>query len=165
MIKRDLYIDQLRAFIDKPLIKVITGIRRCGKSAMLLLLKEELLGKGVGSENIVHINFESFEHADLCEATKLYAYIKSKITKKQRYYILLDEIQEVKGWEKAVDAFLVDFNADLYITGSNSRLLSSELATYLAGRYVEIQMYTLSFLEYLLRPFCATPCKGTTFGM
>lgn len=149
MIKRDLYLNQLRDFIDKPLIKVITGIRRCGKSAMLFLLKEELIGRGVSAENIVHINFESFEHADLCEATKLYAHIKSKITNKQPYYILLDEIQEVNGWEKAVDAFLVDFNADLYITGSNSRMLSSELATYLAGRYVEIQMYTLSFSEYL----------------
>jgi predicted AAA+ superfamily ATPase len=149
MIKRELYLNQLRDFIDKPLIKVITGIRRCGKSAMLYLLKNELLGRGVSAENIVHVNFESFEYSDLCKADKLYAHIKSKIINKQPYYILLDEIQEVNGWEKAVDAFLVDFNADIYITGSNSRLLSSELATYLAGRYVEIRMYPLSFSEYL----------------
>ncbi|MBK9291970.1 MAG: ATP-binding protein [Bacteroidetes bacterium] len=149
MIKRDLYLNQLREFIDKPLIKVITGIRRCGKSAMLLMLKDELMGRGVDDENIIHINFESFNYADLHEADKLYAHIKSKITNRRPYYVLLDEIQEVKGWERAVDALLVDFHADIYITGSNAHLLSSELATYLAGRYVEIQIYTLSFSEYL----------------
>ena len=149
MIKRDLYLNQICDFIDKPFIKVITGIRRCGKSAILTLLRDELLRKGIAEENIIYINFESFEFSDIDKADKLYNFIKAKITGKQRYYILLDEIQEVVSWEKAVDAFLVDFNADIFITGSNSHLLSSELATFLSGRYVEIHIYTLSFSEYL----------------
>lgn len=150
MIRRDLYLNQLCDYIDKPFIKVITGIRRSGKSAILMLLRDELLGKGINKENIISINFESFEYSDIDKAEKLCKFIKSKISNKQRYYILLDEIQEVESWEKAVNSFLVDFNADIYITGSNSRLLSSELATYLAGRYIEIHLYTLSFAEYLL---------------
>lgn len=149
MIRRELYISQLFEFIDKPFVKVLTGIRRCGKSAILLLLKEELVRKGIREENIIQINFESFEYSDIDQSTKLYEFVKARISGKQRYYILLDEIQEVKSWEKAVDAFTVDFNADIFITGSNSRLLSSELATYLAGRYVEIPVYTLSFAEFI----------------
>jgi predicted AAA+ superfamily ATPase len=150
MIRRDLYLNQLFGYIDKPFIKVITGIRRSGKSAILMLLRDELLKKGIDEINIIYINFESFEFSDLDQADKLYQFTKAKIQNNQRYYILLDEIQEVKFWEKAVNSFLVDFNADVYITGSNSRLLSSELATYLAGRYVEIHLHTLSFSEYLL---------------
>lgn len=149
MIKRELYLNQLRNFIDKPFIKVIAGLRRSGKSSILILLCDELLKMGIAEENIIYVNFESFEFSDIDKAEKLYAFVKSKITNKQRYYVLLDEIQEVKSWEKAVNSFLVDFNADIYITGSNSRLLSSELATYLAGRYVEFQITTLSFGEYL----------------
>lgn len=150
MISRELYLNQLRNFIDKPLIKVITGLRRSGKSVILKLLKEELMQRQISEEQIIHLNFDSFQFSDIENAEKLYAYIKERITKKQRYYILLDEIQEVNSWEKAVNSFLVDFDGDIYITGSNSRLLSSELATYLAGRYVEINLYTLSFSEYLL---------------
>ena len=150
MIKRDLYLNQLYDYIDKPFIKVITGIRRSGKSAILMLLRNELLIKGIEGKNIIYINFESFEYSDIDKADKLYMFIKAKITNKQRYYILLDEIQEVVSWEKAVNSFLVDFNVDIYITGSNSRLLSSELATYLTGRYIEIHVHTLSFAEYLL---------------
>lgn len=149
MIRRELYISQLFEFIDKPFIKVLTGIRRCGKSAMLVLLKEELVRKGIKEENIIQINFESFEFSDIDQSAKLYEFVKARISGKQRFYLLLDEIQEVKSWEKAVDAFRVDFNTDIFITGSNSRLLSSELATYLAGRYVEIPVYTLSFAEYI----------------
>jgi predicted AAA+ superfamily ATPase len=150
MIKRDLYLNQLRSFIDKPFIKVITGIRRSGKSVILKLLKEELLMRQISEEQIIYLNFDSFEFSDIDRADKLYAYIKERIKGGKRYYILLDEIQEVNSWEKAVNSFLVDFDSDIYITGSNSRLLSSELATYLAGRYVEIHLYTLSFSEYLL---------------
>ncbi len=150
MILRELYLNQLRNFIDKPLIKVITGLRRSGKSVILKLLKDVLLQRQISEEQIIYLNFDSFQFSDIENAEKLYAYIKFRITKKQRYYILLDEIQEVNSWEKAVNSFLVDFDADVYITGSNSRLLSSELATYLAGRYVEINLYTLSFSEYLL---------------
>ncbi len=150
MIKRDYYLNQLCDYIDKPFIKVITGIRRCGKSAILLLLRDELLKKGITEKQIIHLNFESLELSDIDKAEILYKYVKEKITDKKRYYLLLDEIQEVESWEKAVNSFFVDFNADIYITGSNSRMLSSELATYLTGRYVEIILYTLSFAEYLL---------------
>jgi hypothetical protein len=149
VIKRDLYLNQIRDFIDKPIIKVITGIRRCGKSVILKLLKEELLNKQINEEQIIYLNFDSFEFSDIDKAEKLYTYVKERIKEKQRYYILLDEVQEVDSWEKAVNSFFVDFDSDIYITGSNSRLLSSELATYLAGRYVEIHLYTLSFSEYL----------------
>ncbi len=149
MIERKLYLDHLSAFIDKPFIKVLTGIRRCGKSAMLLLLKELLMERGIAEDHILLINFESFEFSGIDTSEKLYGYLKSKMIDNQRYYILLDEIQEVKDWEKTVNALTVDFDTDVYITGSNSRLLSSELATYLAGRYVQIPVYTLSFAEYL----------------
>jgi predicted AAA+ superfamily ATPase len=150
MIKRELYLNQLRDFIDKPFIKVITGLRRSGKSSIIMMLRDELLSKGNGESNIIYINFESFEYSEVDTADKLYKFVKTKIDNKQRYYILLDEIQEVTSWEKAVNSFLVDFNSDIYITGSNSRLLSSELATYLTGRYVEFKIHPLSFAESLL---------------
>jgi len=150
MIKREIYLNQLLEFIDKPFIKVITGLRRSGKSSILRLLSDELLIRGNKESNIIYINFESFEFSEIDKADKLYNYIKARITNSQRYYILLDEIQEVADWEKAVNSFLVDFNTDIYITGSNSRLLSSELATYIAGRYIDLHINTLSFAEYLL---------------
>ena len=149
MIKRELYLDQLRAFIDKPFIKVITGMRRSGKSSLLLLLQDELLKRGIRKENIIYINFESFDFSDIDTADQLYKFVKDKIENKHRYYVLLDEIQEVVSWEKAVNSFLVDFNADIYVTGSNSGLLSSELATYLTGRYIDIHVLPLSFAESL----------------
>jgi len=149
MIFRKTYMDKIVPFIDKPFIKVITGLRRSGKSTILLLLKEELLKRGAGEQQIIYINFESFDYADIDSSDKLYRYVKDRISGQGRYYLLLDEIQEVDSWEKAVDAFRVDFDADIYVTGSNSRLLSSELATYLAGRYVEIPVFTLSFGEYM----------------
>lgn len=149
MINRELYLNQLCLFIDKPIIKVITGIRRCGKSVMLSLLIEELLTRGVDAHRIVHLNFDSLEHINIRSAETLYSYIKNKAGKKERCYILLDEIQEVDQWEKAINSFFTDLDADIYITGSNSHLLSSELATYLAGRYVELNLFTLSFAEYL----------------
>jgi len=150
MIRRDLYLNQLFNFIDKPLIKVITGIRRSGKSVLLKLLKEELYKRQISEDQIIYLNFDSFEFSETDTSEKLYMYVKERISGKQRCYILLDEIQEVKSWEKAVNSISIDFNSDIYITGSNSRLLSSELATYLAGRYVEIHLYTLSFSETLL---------------
>jgi len=149
MIKRELYLNQLYEFIDKPLIKVITGIRRCGKSVILKLLKEELLNRQINEGQIIYMNFDSFEFSSIDKAEKLYTYVKERMNEQKRSYILLDEIQEVDSWEKAVNSFFVDFDSDIYITGSNSRLLSSELATYLTGRYVEIHLYTLSFSEYL----------------
>jgi len=149
IIRRELYLEQLRPFIDKPLIKVLTGIRRSGKSSILLMLQEELTQRGVNDENIIYINFESMEHSDMDNAKSLYSFVKSKVSNEFKCYILLDEIQEVKGWEKAINSFLVDFNVDIYITGSNSKLLSSELATYIAGRYIEINVTPLSFKENL----------------
>ncbi|MET4547277.1 putative AAA+ superfamily ATPase [Pedobacter africanus] len=149
ILRRDNYLNQLSGFIDKPLIKILTGIRRSDKSSVLMLLKQELLSKGINQENIIHINLESMQYADLDEARKLYAFVNQQIERPQKYYILLDEIQEVRNWEKAINSFLVDFDVDIYLTGSNSHLLSSELATYLAGRYIEIPIYTLSFSEYL----------------
>ena len=149
MVRREKYFNILSSYIDKPFIKVITGLRRSGKSVLLSLLRDELIRRGIDETNIILINFESFEFSEIDDAGKLHQYIKSKINNSRRYYILLDEIQEVSSWEKAINSFRVDFDADLYITGSNSRLLSSELATYLAGRYIEIPVYTLSFREYL----------------
>ena len=149
MINRPNYLQQLKPFIDTPLIKVITGIRRSGKSTVMKLLHAELISQGVDEQNIIHINFESFAFSEYKTAEKLYALVKEKIQTTQKYYLLLDEIQEVADWEKAVNAFMVDFNLDLYITGSNSHLLSSELSTYLAGRYIEIPIFTLSYKEFL----------------
>jgi len=149
MIEREQYIQQLEAFTNKPFIKVITGIRRSGKSSVLLLLREKLLQKGVIVEDITFINFESFAYSELQTAEKLYHYLASKIQPAKRNYLLLDEIQEVNNWEKCINALMVDFDVDIYLTGSNSHLLSSELSTYLAGRYVQIPIFTLSFKEYL----------------
>ena len=149
MIKRTLYLDKIKEFIDKPFIKVISGIRRSGKSSILLLLKDEILHRGAQEQQILLINFESFNYSEIKTGEQLYTYIKQQINPSKKSYILLDEIQEVVGWEKAVNSFMLDFDADVYITGSNSHLLSSELATFLAGRYVEFQIQTLTFRECL----------------
>src|SRR5690554_7633930 len=127
MILRLSYIEAIKSFIDKPQVKIITGIRRSGKSTVLRLLKEELLQRGVLQEQILAVNFESFTFYDILEAKKLYQFIGDRIKTTQKYYLLLDEIQEVKDWEKAVNSFLVDFEVDIYLTGSNSHLLSSEI--------------------------------------
>ena len=142
---------QIRSFMNRPFVKVIAGIRRCGKSVVLQLIAEELERQEVAKEHIVYMNFESFEWMDIADAKALYLYIKDKVEKTDgKVYILLDEIQEVKDWEKAVNSFMVDWDVDVYVTGSNSRLLSSELSTYLAGRYVSFHIMPLSFNEYLL---------------
>ena len=154
MIERELYMKQIRPFMNRPFVKVIAGIRRCGKSVVLQLIEEELERQDVAKEHIVYMNFESFEWMDITDAKALYLYIKDKVESTNgRVYILLDEIQEVKDWEKAVNSFMVDWDVDVYdvyVTGSNSRLLSSELSTYLAGRYVSFHIMPLSFNEYLL---------------
>jgi hypothetical protein len=149
MVVREVYMRKLESFIDKPFVKILTGIRRSGKSSVLLLLREKLILKGVSPEQIIHVNFESFTNADFLTAEKLYHHMTSLIQKGRRSYILFDEIQEVNSWEKCVNSMMVDFDVDIFLTGSNSHLLSSELATYLAGRYVEVPVYTLSFNEYL----------------
>jgi predicted AAA+ superfamily ATPase len=147
MFIRKLYTERLKAFLDKPLVKVITGIRRCGKSSLLLLFQEQLL-QHKDKDHIISINFEDAEFDTLLTHRDLNRYLASKMTGPGRYYIFLDEIQAVENWEKCVNSLRLK-NTDIYITGSNSKLLSSELATLLAGRYVTLHLYTLSFAEFL----------------
>lgn len=149
MKKQDLYLNKLIQFKDKQFIKVITGIRRCGKSTLLKLFREYLLENDISEKQIIYINFESMQFDDIKDYKLLYEYIKEHTVEESRTYLLLDEIQEVAHWEKAVNSFLIDFNVDVYITGSNAWLLSSELSTLLSGRYVEIKMLPLSFKEYM----------------
>ena len=150
MIKREVYMSKIRKFIDKRIIKVLTGIRRSGKSVILQLIQEELLGRGVNISNIVTYNFESVANIKLTDALVLYAEVKSRIEKLDgRVYLFFDEVQEVIGWEKCINSFQVDFDVDIYITGSNAKLLSGELATLIAGRYVEIKIYPFSYVEFL----------------
>ena len=151
MKNRDEYLKKLIVFKDKSQIKVITGVRRCGKSALLELFKEYLLKEcNADAKNIVQINFELEEFRNIVDSTDLYDYIKERIKKtKGTVYLLLDEIQVVKNWEKAVNSLNIDSDVDIYITGSNAYLLSSELSTFLSGRYVEIKMLPLSYKEFL----------------
>lgn len=149
MIHRDLYLKKIRPFMNKELIKVITGIRRCGKSVMLEIIQNELLKDGVPAEAMLTYNFESLTLAPLCTAQALHQdVIEKSATIPRKVYLFFDEVQEVKDWEKAINSFRVDLDCDIYITGSNSKLLSGELASYLAGRYVEFVMYPLSFREF-----------------
>ncbi len=149
MINRDLYLDRIRPFINKELVKVITGIRRCGKSVMLEIIQHELKKNGVSTEYMLTYNFESMTLAHLCTAEALHRDVMEKAKAiPGRVYLFFDEVQEVQHWEKAINSFRVDLDCDIYITGSNSKLLSGELATYLAGRYVEFVMYPFSFREF-----------------
>lgn len=150
MIQRERYLKKITPFIDKPVIKVITGIRRCGKSTFLKLIRDSLTDKGVKQENILLINKDSLEFDSLTNYKQLVSYVTDRfknITGKK--YLFVDEVQEIEGWEKAISGFLTDNTADLFVTGSNSRMLSSELATYISGRYVELKLYTLTFSEFL----------------
>lgn len=150
MIKRENYMKQIRPFIDGELIKVLTGIRRCGKSVMLELIKEELSLMGVGSERFISFNFESLKNASYCNAQALYDEVMRQSALIQgKVYLFFDEIQEVESWEKCINSLRVDLDCDIYITGSNAKLLSGELATYLAGRYVEFEITPFSFSEFL----------------
>lgn len=145
---RNIYLNQLIAFKDKEPVKVITGIRRCGKSSLLKLMQEYLLNSGVKQDQIIAINFESLEFQEM-NYKELYEYVKKKIPTTKRAYLFFDELQRIERWEDAINSFRVDFDCDIYITGSNSYLLSSEYSTYLSGRYVEIKMYPLSFKEFI----------------
>ena len=150
MIIRERYMQQIRDFIDKPVVKVITGMRRTGKSALLEMTIDELIQRGVRKENTFYANFESLRYEKLKDYRALYEAVSQAAEAADgKLYILLDEIQEVTEWEKAVNSFRVDFDCDIFITGSNAKLLAGELATLLAGRYVEIRVYPLSFAEYL----------------
>lgn len=146
--KRDLYLDKLIAFQDTEPIKVVTGIRRCGKSSLLKLMAAHLRGNGVSDEQIIEMNFESYEFLKMT-ADELYRYVKERVLPDRRMYLFFDELQRMDGWENAVNSFRVDFDCDIYITGSNAYLLSSEYSTYLSGRCVEIKMLPLSFAEFV----------------
>ncbi len=146
--KRDHYLDKLIAFKDTEPVKVITGIRRCGKSSLLKLMVKHLLDNGIELEQIIRMNFESHEFNKMSSDT-FYEYVKSHIIPNKRMYLFFDEVQRIDGWEDSVNAFRVDFDCDIYITGSNAYLLSSEYSTYLSGRCVEIKMLPLSFSEFL----------------
>lgn len=146
--KRDLYLKRMIAFQDTEMIKVVTGIRRCGKSSLMKLMAQHLRESGVADDQILEMNFESMSIPDM-DARGFYEYVKARICPDKRTYLFFDEVQKVPGWENAVNSFRVDFDCDIYITGSNAYLLSSELSTYLSGRYVEIKVLPLSFREFL----------------
>ena len=163
--KRDLYLNRMIAFQDKEMIKVMTGIRRCGKSSLMRLMAEHLRETGVQDEQIIEMNFESMRFPDM-DARGFYEYVKERILADKRMYLFFDEVQRVKGWENAVNSFRVDFDCDIYITGSNAYLLSSELSTYLSGRYVEIKVFPLSFREFLdFHGYVVTERKSPAGGM
>lgn len=149
MIVRPYYLDILRTYRDVPLVKILAGIRRCGKSTILDMLKDDLIGSGVSADHVIHLRYTSEELDDGMTAKQMYRDIKGRMTDGQRYYLLLDEVQEVEGWEKAINSLLEDANTDIYVTGSNSKLMSGEISTYLTGRYISIPVFTLSFAEYL----------------
>lgn len=152
MTKRELYIEKIKPFINKDIVKVLTGIRRSGKSVMLKLIMEELKQNKIDEKQFININFENLINIELTTADKLHEYILKKASEiKKKCYIFLDEIQEVKDWEKCINSLRVneEYDFDIYITGSNAKLLSGELSTYLAGRYVEFVIYPFSFKEFL----------------
>ncbi len=149
MIKREIYMNRIRPFIGTELIKVMTGIRRCGKSVMLELIKQELIESGISPSQFISINFEDMSYAHLQTAKALHDEITKRTTSLSgKVYLFFDEIQEVKDWEKCVNSLRVSLDCDIYITGSNAKLLSGELATYLGGRYVEFVIYPFSFAEF-----------------
>lgn len=149
MINRDNYLNKLIGFKNEPIIKVVTGIRRCGKSTLLKIFQEYLLENGVKNEQIISINFEDMTFSDIDDAKKLHEHISARLIDNETNYIFLDEIQNVYNFQKAVDSLYIKNNTDIYITGSNAHLLSGELATLLSGRYIEISMLPLSFKEYI----------------
>ncbi|MBT9815313.1 AAA family ATPase [Catenibacterium mitsuokai] len=150
MIERPLYLDKIMPFVDTPFVKILTGVRRCGKSTILkMIIKKIKEEKNVDDEQILNYRFDSMEYEDMT-TKELYLELKSKILQSKRTYLFLDEIQEIEGWEKVVNTLASDFDVDIYITGSNSRMMSSEISTYLTGRYITFHIYTLSFEEYLM---------------
>ena len=149
MIDRPLYVDKIMAYADTPFVKILTGIRRSGKSTILKMIMEKLKSeRGIPSDQIIIMRLDSMEYDDM-SAKDMYKAIKDKLRPNGKTYLFLDEVQEIEGWEKVVNSLLADFDVDLYVTGSNSRMMSSEISTYLTGRYITFRIYTLSFEEYL----------------
>jgi predicted AAA+ superfamily ATPase len=140
LVDRPLYLDRIEPFMDAPVVKVLTGLRRSGKSRLLELVAQRLRNRGIPDGRIVHLNFDSLEWASIASAQALHTHLAGALPSEGRVYVLLDEIQEVSQWERLVNSLLAEGRTDLYITGSNSRLLSGELATYIAGRYVSIEV-------------------------
>ena len=150
MIDRPLYVDKIMAYVDAPFVKILTGVRRCGKSTILKMIMERLkTERNIPEDRIISHRFDSMEYEDMT-AKQIYTLLKEQLSPDGKTYLFLDEIQEIKGWEKIVNSLASDFDVDLYITGSNSRMMSSEIATYLTGRYVSFRIFTLSFGEYLM---------------
>lgn len=149
MIYRPMYIDKIMSYVDMPFIKILTGIRRCGKSTILKMIIEKLKNdRNIPDNRIISQRYDSMEYEDLT-ASQMYAQLKALLDPSEKTYLFLDEIQEIDGWEKVVNSLMSDYNVDIYITGSNSRMMSSEISTYLTGRYITFHIYTLSFAEYL----------------
>ncbi len=148
MIFRENYIKKIMAFTDTPFVKVLTGVRRCGKSTIMQMIMDELRKKGIPEESIVSYRFDSMEYEGMT-AKQLYEMLKTQLSNTEKTYLFLDEVQEIPSWEKTVNSINTDFNVDIYVTGSNSRMMSSEISTYLTGRYVSFRIFTLSFEEYL----------------
>ena len=150
MIERPLYVDKIMAYVDTPFVKILTGVRRCGKSTILKMIMERLkTERNIPEDRIISCRFDSMEYEDMT-AKQIYTLLKEKLSPAGKTYLFLDEVQEIKGWEKIVNSLASDFDVDLYITGSNSRMMSSEIATYLTGRYISFRIFTLSFDEYLM---------------
>lgn len=149
IIQRPLYIEKIKPFIDVKIVKILSGIRRCGKSTILEMIKQELLSRGVDEKHIITRRYTNADYGMLFDSFKMYKELQSSILDKHKYYFLLDELQEITGWEKVVNTLLEEYDTDIYITGSNSKLMSGEISTYLTGRYITIPVYTLSFKEYL----------------
>lgn len=149
IIQRPLYIEKIKPFIDVKIVKILSGIRRCGKSTILEMIKQELLSRGVDEKHIITRRYTNADYGMLFDSFKMYKELQSFILDKHKYYFLLDELQEITGWEKVVNTLLEEYDTDIYITGSNSKLMSGEISTYLTGRYITIPVYTLSFKEYL----------------
>ena len=143
MIQRTKYLDKIIPFIDQPLIKVIIGVRRSGKTVLLSQVREHIADSGIPEDRLINLNFESFANRRLLNSENLYDYVveKSKQVKGSRIYLFFDEIQEVVDWQKVINSLAVDLDCDIYLTGSNSNMLSGELATYIAGRYVHFTVY------------------------
>lgn len=150
MIDRPLYMDKIMAYTDTPFVKILTGVRRCGKSTILKMIMERLkTERHIPDERIISCRYDSMEYVDLT-AKDMYDQLKSRLSTEGKTFLFLDEVQEIEGWERVVNSLASDFDVDLYVTGSNSRMMSSEIATYLTGRYISFRIFTLSFGEYLM---------------
>lgn len=149
MIERPLYTEKIISYINTPFVKILTGVRRCGKSTIMKMLMNEISKRNVSENCVLYYNFDSLEHEEIKTSKALFAELKKHLSEDGKTYLFLDEVQEVTSWEKVVNSLMTDYNVDIYVTGSNSRMMSSEISTYLTGRYVSFRIYPLSFDEYL----------------